>query len=300
MEGREFSVPEGEIGANTPEQAPEIQNAQEGPVGGIKESEKKPEERSYWRKSLGSLEKVEDKYGRGPSNPEVQVTKSEFERNIAEVLKDPDVAHQIALSIKPLEDFVADKKADILSMVSRLEEREKRDELEKSGRPVDRDKELEGMFSRLKDRVSVQKGMVRSVKLIENGFIADFEKLRLASLVGGEELGKAVKDFIDDYSRRYRGVREVIKESEMIDKIFKHDARLRRGSFLEWVRAILEPYPKHPSEVPDRLLLPEWIKYKIERGLTLKRGRDEAREILKTLNFKVPESAGEQSEESKT
>lgn len=297
---------EGEFGGPTPEEIagnPPKESEQTEPAQvsgdenqGVAKQRKDKRERSFdW------LVEADEK--RKESPVEEGAPKSEFEKTLVESLRDPEMAHEIALAIKPLEDFVVGEKDHIRTLFDEIEEIKTRaGKLERlSGEEendfINRRSESYGEAyekgAELGDRLWLLKDVLNWIESNENRLIDAFEKIRLAKLAGGNEPMKAGKDFFESYLSFILQSNRQVERSREVNRQARYRDTMREGSFLDKMLLRfreVEYSIERTSRDMETSSLGEWIKDKIDRRRKISRAETEARRILNSLGVEDADS----------
>ena len=313
MEGREF---EGAIPQEITGVSPIIEQQQEMPPVPTEQQEvpqvsvepkteevrqSEPQPRQHKSKVERKFDMfVEEDEKRKKSPVEEGAPKSEFEKGLVEALKDPETAHEVALAIKPLEDLIVEKKADIRGLFTEVEEMRKRaGELEKlpnedeAGFEKRRDKIYEEAKNRafeLEERLGLMKDFLWTARSNERAIIDSLEKIRLAKLAGGNEPQKAGEELFVTYIGTILSTRKQKEESAEIDRRANYRDVMNKGQTLDKILLWLRQEEYRYEKKPDEMLLPEWIKDKIERRRALSKAEAEARKVVSSLGIEGADS----------
>lgn len=292
---------EGEFGNPTPEEM--IVNPPET------EEKKSQEQYTYTGKGTGIHRRTGRDYDMaikrheemGKSPVEEGAPRSEFEDHLVGVLKDPEMAHEVALAIKPREDLMVETISSIKGLLDEvIELRATADKLDRL--PNESDSDFERRKSKIHERVSDRRSELQekmhfvseslSASRYEEEIIIDaFEKIRLAKIVGENELTEAAEDFFVKY---VRFVMDTDRREEEINKITERGMYrdvMREGKFLDkLVLRITRKEPEYYDAKPEEMSTSEWIAYKIGKEKALSQAEEKARKILNSLGVEGADS----------
>ena len=313
MEGREF---EGAIPQEITGVSPIIEQQQEMPPVPTEQQEvlqvsvepkteevrqSEPQPRQHKSKVERKFDMfVEEDEKRKKSPVEEGAPKSEFEKGLVEALKDPEMAHEVALSVKPLEDLIAEKKADIGNLFTEVKEIGKRaDELGRLPDEKDRDfrerrdkiyREGSNKARELEDRLGLMKDFLWDAEANQRRIIDAFERVRLAKLAGGDEPLKAGENFLLNYVGVVLSTKRQEGKSAEIDRRARYKDIMNEGTFLEKMILRLKEEEYKVEKMPDEMLLTEFVVDKIKQRRIISSAEEEAKKILGSLGIEGADS----------
>ena len=300
MEGKEFGGP---VPQEITGESPIIEQQQETPPVPVEqkvadEEQPRPHRSKAMRKFEGIVREDEERK-RSPVGE--GAPKFEFEESLVGALKDPEMAHEIALTVKPLEDLIVEKKVEIRGLFSEIEEmRGQFDGLTKLPDETEsdfekrRNKSYETSRNRvveLEEKLGLMKDFLFDARRNQRSIIDAFERIRLAKLAGGGEPLKAAENLLSEYIGVVLSTKRQEERSDEVDRRVRYRDVMREGTFLEkmLLRLREKEYEIREEFYYEEMSLPEFlynrIKDKIERGRIISGAEEEVKKILGSLGI---------------